>query len=241
MYAELVSPELALVDPELAERARRSLPEPDTLARLERAVRAPDAPPRARHALRTPTVARTAVLLVLGASLVLNVNLLTEGGTAPRVPDQPAKSAAPIQKAAPRYGVSAAQRRIVPPHVRHPGVARPRKALEAPSLTLRWPEAPSAVQYDLVIWRGHQRVLDVWRRTPRVDLADLPCTQARKLRPGLRYLWFAYPLLRGGSPQRFGPLLRYGVFRASRSDACGSKKTRAGRVRSRPASATGRR
>src|SRR5438874_1701480 len=161
MYAELVSPELALVDPELAERARRSLPEPDTLSPLELALPAPAATPRPRYTLRTPTVARTAVLLVLGASLVLNVNLLTEGGTAPRVPDQPAKSAAPVQKPAPRYGVSAAQRRIVPPHVSHPSVARPPKAAQAPSLTLRWPEAPSAVQYDLVIWRGHQRVLDV--------------------------------------------------------------------------------
>src|SRR5919197_4517905 len=111
MNPELVSPELALVDPELAERARRSLPEPDWLSRLDRPVTAPAPQPRWRWTIRSPRLARNALLVVLGASLLLNVDLLTEGGTAPPATDRPAKRAT-VANGASRYGVSAAQRRL---------------------------------------------------------------------------------------------------------------------------------
>jgi hypothetical protein len=157
---------------------------------------------------------------VVCASVVLNVDLLVEGGAPPPASDRPAERAA-VEKTTPRYGVSAAQRRLVKPHPQHRGTVRSHKAVEPSSETLRWPEAPSAIEYDLVIWRGHDRVLDVWRRRPELDLADLPCADAQKLRPGARYLWFAYPLIRRSGPHRFGPLLKWGTFRAGRAGACG--------------------
>jgi hypothetical protein len=227
MDADVVSPELALVDPELAERARRSLPEPDTLARLERRVQPPTAPARWRTAIRSSRIPRNAVLVLLGASLLLNFDLLMEGGTGEQAPDRPAKQAA-VEKPARRYGVSAAQRRLVKPQTRRRGKARVRKAAKPRAAMLRWPQARSAIEYDLVIWRGHERVLDVWRQEPQLDLASLPCADARKLHAGVRYLWFAYPLLRRSGPQRFGPLLKWGVFRAGRPGACGSLGSAAG-------------
>jgi hypothetical protein len=217
---DLVSPELALVDPELAARARRSLPEPDCLSRFDRPAPVPPPERRFRSAIRSPRLARNALVLVVCASVVLNVDLLVEGGAPPPASDRPTERAA-VEKTTPRYGVSAAQRRLVKPqpHPSHRGTVRSRKAVEPSSATLRWPEAPSAIEYDLVIWRGHDRVLDVWRRKPELDLADLPCADARKLRPGARYLWFAYPLIRRTGPHRFGPLLKWGVFHAGHACA----------------------
>jgi len=78
MDHELVSPELALVDPELAARARRALAEPDTFASLaaERRIPAtPSSPPRRLDLART---GRGAVLVLLAASLLLNADLLFE-------------------------------------------------------------------------------------------------------------------------------------------------------------------
>src|SRR5438067_5251895 len=195
MDADVVSPELALVDPELAERGRRSLPEPDALAWLEQTVQPPTPPARWRAAIRSSRIPRNAVLVLLGASLLLNFDLLMEGGIGHQAPDRPAKPAA-VKKAATRYGVSAAQRRLVKPRARRRGAGRVRKAAKPRSAMLRWPQAPAAIEYDLVIWRGHKRVLDVWRQEPQLDFATLPCTDARKLQSGVRYLWFAYPLLR---------------------------------------------
>ena len=84
---------------------------------------------------------------------------------------------------------------------------------------LRWRKVAAAVEYDVVIWRGHRRVLDVWTTRSRLDLAGLPCVQARKLAAGQRYLWFVYPILARGGKDRFGPLLEWGTVRPGQEAA----------------------
>jgi hypothetical protein len=230
-----VSPELALIDPELAERARRLLPESDTLSRLE--LRAPPIllTPRRRPAIDASRIRRLAFLVVLGASVVLNVNLLSERhdaaapvldptAAAPAVAPQTTTPAAP--KAAHVDAATHTVRRLDKPRARSRaqrprGAARSPKRSAAVATTLRWAKAPSAIEYDLVIWRGHERVLDVWTREPRLPLSSLSCADARKLEAGARYLWFAYPLLRRTGSNRFGPLLKWGVFRPGRTGTCG--------------------
>ena len=223
MDHEFVSPELALVDQELAARARRALPEPDTFAWLEATRRIPAIPPSPPRRLDLARAGRSAVLVLLAASVLLNADLLFEQRDAVPARTQQSRAAAPAQKTPPRYGVRGAERKLVAPPKRtaprrHRASAGSPPAAAAKSLQLKWPEAPSAVQYD--VWRGHERVLDLWTRSPRLDVAALPCAQARKLTPHARHLWFVYPQVAQGKASRFGALLKWGVFYASRRPAC---------------------
>jgi hypothetical protein len=218
---EPLSPELALVDPELAARARAALP--------DRALALADAHAHTDHA-RTDEVrerpsfarfVRGAVLLALVASLTLNVNLLAEHQPAGQervvAPNASAVEGAIVVKtsAARRPGP---RRTRTSASLRHPGpTTAPRKV---PATTLRWRRSDAAAKYDVVIWQGHRRVLDVWTTRPRVDLSALPCAERRKLPTGGRYLWFVYPLLRGNAPARFGALLRWGVVPPAVAVSC---------------------
>jgi hypothetical protein len=225
MDRELVSPELALVDPELAARARRALPEPDTFAWLEATRPIPPTPASPPQRLDLARAGRSAVLVLLAASLLVNADLLLERRDA--APASLSRAAAPAaRKPPPRYGVRGAERKLVAPAKRaapaqrHKASAGSPVAAPAKSLRLKWPKASSAVQYDVVIWRGHERVLDLWTRVPQLDVAALPCAQARKLTPSARHLWFVYPQVSRGKTARFGALLKWGVFYASRRPAC---------------------
>ena len=226
MDHELVSPELALVDPDLAARARRALPEPDTFAWLEATRRIPVTPPARARRLDLARAGRSAVLVLLAASLLVNADLLFEHRDPAPPQTQASPAAAPDPKTPPRYGVRGAERKLVAPATRakpaptHRAKAGAPVASPAKSLRLKWPKASSAVQYDVVIWRGHRRVLDVWTRVPRLDVARLPCVQARKLTANARHLWFVYPQVSRGKTPRFGTLLRWGVFYATRRPAC---------------------
>jgi hypothetical protein len=85
---------------------------------------------------------------------------------------------------------------------------------------LTWPRATSASRYDVVVWRGHRRVLDVWTRQPRVDLTTLSCADRQKLEPKLRYLWFVYPLEGSGG---FGALRAWGSIELPHAIGCGPR------------------
>jgi hypothetical protein len=85
--------------------------------------------------------------------------------------------------------------------------------------TLEWPAAPGATSYDVVVWRGHRRMVDLWPKRPRIDVETLACGGARRLDRG-RYLWFVYPVL-GGDPTRFGPLVKWGVVEITRVPCAG--------------------
>jgi hypothetical protein len=225
MDHELVSPELALVDPDLAARARRALPEPDTFAWLEATRRVPATPAPPARRLDLARAGRSAVLVLLAASLLVNADLLFERRDA--APASLSRAAAPAaRKQPPRYGVRGAERKLVAPARRAAPPQRHRASAGSPasapakSLRLKWPKASSAVQYDVVIWRGHERVLDLWTRVPQLDVATLPCSQARKLTPRARHLWFVYPQVSRGKTARFGALLKWGVFYAKRRPSC---------------------
>src|SRR5437868_12885453 len=98
MDHEFVSPELALVDPDLAARARRSLPEPDTFAWLETTKRIPATPASSPRRLGLARAGRSVVLVLLAGSLLLNADLLFEQRDAGPAQTQPSSAAAPARK-----------------------------------------------------------------------------------------------------------------------------------------------
>lgn len=204
MIAEPLSPELALVDPELAERARRALPEP--LAEAE-------PPPSPRPAARArASVVRKLGTGVLLSSLFLNVVLLRE-------------KLDPAPAARPSIAVVAGAEAELPPASQTTTTANtattkkpvPPKRLKVVRRMLSWPAAPSAVAYDLIVWRGKRRIADVWTSRPRLSVTSLRC--ARRVAPG-RYLWFVYPVRSRAEPRRYGPLLRWGVLQVPTGRRC---------------------
>ena len=207
---EPISPELALVDPELAARARALLPEP--------AAPVVDVapPPRAGRAPRFHRAfLRVAAWLVI-PSLALNVALLRADAVAESVPapTSSVSSVAPTTIAFPFPRLS-----HVPTHVpkpkragvksaRHVRTVRPR----AEKRVLRWRAHAKSKAYDVVVWRRHRRIADVWTAKPRIAVASLACRGGRKgaLAAG-RYLWFVYPLVKS-KPRRYGHLAKWGTF-----------------------------
>jgi hypothetical protein len=220
---EPLSPELALVDPELAARARAALPElrlDEDAPRRSEAPR-PQSPSRARGRLRAALVAALVI------SITLNVDLLTErrSSAEAETPAPSAIAAAPPTTTTSPGGVKGAvevrkTNATTPSKLRLP--PRPQSTPAVAHAKLRWPRAHAAHTYDVVLWRGHRRVADVWTTRPRVDLRTLPCVQRRPLAAGGRYLWFVYPLLHSKPHTRFGPLIRWGVLAVPRGGlSCG--------------------
>jgi hypothetical protein len=210
---EPISPELCLVDPVLARRARELLPSLETV---------PEAP------IAVPVPARRGRLTrvggwVLAASLLLNVALLWPKSTAdapvlapaptpapktaPKTAAKPAPKAArsPEKRPTPKRtsGVLAAKaeaRRSARPA--RPRVVRGRRVLS-------WRATARAGLYDLVLWRGHRRVADLWPTKSKVSVATVACGAGKRLAKG-RYLWFVYPVVDRAS-RRYGALAGWGA------------------------------
>jgi hypothetical protein len=201
VIAEPLSPELALVDPELAERARRALPDPLV----------EEAPPVASPGARMPaTIFRKLGTGVLFASLFLNVVLLREkldpGATA--------------QPASPAIAVVAGTETQIPPAskpAKAPARPAPRQRPKLSRRTLSWRAPRRAVGYDVILWRGHRRIADVWATKPHLSVDALRC--GRRLAPG-RYLWFVYPVRSRATPRRYGRLLGWGVLEVPAKRRC---------------------
>ena len=201
MIAEPLSPELALVDPELAERARLALPEPP--AEVEPRASASSRP------RRWDRVARKAAVTVLMPSLFLNVVLLREKLN-------PAPAARPAQ---PAIAVVAGAEAKIPPRAKAAKAAKPvpSQRSKVARRTLRWPVANRAAAYDVIVWRGHRRIADVWTTKPALSVETLRC--GRKL-PAGRYLWFVYPVRSRAAPTRYGRLLKWGVLQVPAGPRC---------------------
>jgi hypothetical protein len=211
---EPISPELALVDPELAARARALLP-PVGLD-LAPAPAAPAPPPAPRHRSWRDRLVRTAAWLAV-PSIALNVALIrTDGTGGPTFAATPGPTMAvtiplralqppPSSKPPKLAGVESAQ------HIR---IAPPRVATRV----LRWPASARSKAYDVVVWRGRRRIADVWTSTPKVTIAALACRGSRPLEAG-RYLWFVYPLV-AANPRRYGPLAKWGRFAVASGTHC---------------------
>ena len=74
---------------------------------------------------------------------------------------------------------------------------------------LTWPATSHADLYDLVLWRGHKRVADLWATKPKITVATLACGAGKRLSKG-RYLWFVYPVVDRAS-HRYGALAGWGA------------------------------
>ena len=71
---------------------------------------------------------------------------------------------------------------------------------------LRWQSVPGAAFYNVILWRGGKRVLDLWPRTASVPLP------LRRLTSGV-YQWFVYPVRERRGKQQFGRLAASGTVR----------------------------
>jgi hypothetical protein len=206
---EPISPELCLVDPVLARRARELLPPFEEVA--PRPVAAPEAPRRHRRLTRLGGWA-------LAASLLLNVSLLWPKSTA----ETPVLSSAP----APAPTPTAARPPAKHPVARRPTPKRTGGVLAAKAeakrstrpakprvirkrRVLSWRATPRADLYDLVLWRGHRRVADLWPTKSKVSVATVACSAGKRLARG-RYLWFVYPVVDRVS-HRYGALAGWGA------------------------------
>ena len=99
--------------------------------------------------------------------------------------------------------------------------AHPRVA----SATLRWHRVAKAAAYDVILWRGHRRVADLWTTKPELAVAAIACRATKPLAAG-RYLWFVYPLV-DASSRRYGRLAKWGEVEIPAHARCGPPATRA--------------
>lgn len=199
---ERASPELILVDPELALAARRLLDDPgDCLARRfwPGATTGPARRPEPatstvlahgeRHLPRAerPLPSFLAVLGALLTALVVGSPLLD----------------------------------LLPADVERPSFARtgergPAAGTETESdaskpVRLQWREVRGADFYDVVLWREGRRVTDLWPKTNAVAIENTG-DGATALGPGT-YQWFVFPAFNEDGSTRFGASVARGKFR----------------------------
>ena len=78
---------------------------------------------------------------------------------------------------------------------------------------LSWKPVKRASYYNLVLWRSHQRLLDLWPASTHVLLprAWKHSGVTGSLSPG-RYLWFVYPGFGPRASARYGTTVQSGVL-----------------------------
>jgi hypothetical protein len=222
---EPISSELALVDGELARRARAALPDPPwllpVLAELQEAERAE--PPRRSRASRLPAVALAVLLLLMLAALASSFlpsqspTLVTgparraalpaqTRSTPAGAPKRPAKRsevrrAAKTKPAPPAAGAPAKPLRPKPkPAAKQSARPKPRtRTLRKAERVLRWRRYPPAAYYVLYLRRGAATIYTA--RTTRLT-ATLPARL--KLGPGT-YRVFVRPAVAVEAGIVFGP------------------------------------
>jgi hypothetical protein len=180
---EHVSPELALVDPELASALRAGLaraPRPSSPAAPGARIRVPAPAPPARPAWRAAAVA-SAILVALFVLVDLRVGGRNEGAP----------------------GVETAQLGTVPPSTgRKPGQTAPKGRKPTPaapaSRRFAWAPVAGASGYEVEFFRGESRVFS--GRSSRAALT-LPARwriagRRESLTPG-RYRWYVWPIVAG--------------------------------------------
>jgi hypothetical protein len=221
---EPLSPELALIDPELAERARQALriaaevPErgPQALRIAAARPRIPplehaNAGPAPRPARRHATLMRAAAALAV-PSIILNVALLRDRAPVVNAP----RTAHSV------WGVAAASKSIVDTALRPSTApkrrraasraAQPARTIAAPKV-LRWKKLAGGRMYDVVIWRDGRRVRDVWTREASVSVRSIACAASGARFAAGSYLWFVYPVQAGAGSKRVAKLAHWGNFR----------------------------
>jgi hypothetical protein len=217
-----ISPELVLVDPELRALALAQLPEvvPWTPPR-------PPAPPLAAPSATNGTGARwgarlgaVALRTIFVASIIANavfVVSLHDAGPTTSLSDARVLGTSSVRtrllehEAIVRPPPRADETQQSSPTRVTAGAARVTTRLDHPRL--HWVRVASASYYNVVLWRGHRRVLDLWPTTTHVLL---PRTWNRggargSLVPG-RYIWFVYPGIGPKTAAHYGTPVQRGVL-----------------------------
>lgn len=223
---EPISPELALIDPELAERARALLPDVGSRADLlDEHVEVEAAARPARRWIRREAFGQVAAWLVI-PSIALNIALLRTDSAAEPAPVTTAAASSRTAGATPRKA-STVPRRPTPRPSTKPKRADVESALHVRTVpravekrVLRWPVTPGSAGYVVVVWRDHKRIADIWTTRPKVAVAAVACRAGKALRAG-RYLWFVYPLV-DAHPRRYGALAKWGRLVVGAGTRCHS-------------------
>jgi hypothetical protein len=227
-----LTPELALVDPELAERARERLADvPERAAVAESTVEAepvvakiptaadvvphepivaepdeaePDEPPapRRRRGIGRALVVAVAVLGAVGVALVVPAVLLEDRTASPSTDTPLAVPTAPVEAAPSQPGAASPT----------PDAAATDEANgpEAPAAggprTFGWVPVDGARHYHVAFYRGKEKIYETWPRRPRLVLQPQWTFKGQRFRlsPG-QYRWVVRPGFGARRTGRYGP------------------------------------
>jgi hypothetical protein len=214
---EVTSPELALVDPELAERARARLPNPGESEALARIASQLQRQPAAERALEPEAESgwaprrasrRWAVPLAVGASLVavfLLTDLRVEFGRTPAAADTSAleepepTDPTPTAPAAQEPTGPASTTTVETP-APGPAPSRPRTRTRVRQKPQRFAWAPTANAggYHIELFRGQVKVFatDTERPAVTVPVRWTFASRSRTLSAG-EYRWYVWPVIGG--------------------------------------------
>lgn len=227
-----LSPELVLVDPELAKIARLLLRDPWDPPALGISRRGrPTPPPTARIATQ-PTLSRKVPIaqskaprtspqrrrslgrlpMAVGAVVLLGAIAVPQLANRPVKPTVQAVPQKPTAQDANEPATASAPAELVRlPQQVGGAVAKP----STRTVEITWPAERSADVYNVILLRNGMRI-DLWSTRATLDLTAGPSRSARRVSPGT-YKWFVYPGAQRDGKVAYGELIAHGVVRARAS------------------------
>lgn len=79
---------------------------------------------------------------------------------------------------------------------------------------IAWRPVVGATAYDVILWRGSKRVLDLWPTAAHVTLPARWRSGGELVTPRSGLLWFVYPVLARSPESTFGPLAASGQLKS---------------------------
>ena len=212
---ETITPELALVDPDLAAAARVWLASPgDCLApRLRPAPAAVVRVPGRAQETRPPRSARlrrTTVRLAVAATWLVAIGIVGSSllafvppprSSRPQIQDDGAASVAgTVPQPSPQVEPSAR----IQAQERGSAVTTPNGGIE-----IRWPTDRRASLYNVIVLRDGARI-DLWPTTNKAASTPPAALWIARRARGIQYRWFVYPGYRSGKSVHYGHVLAQG-------------------------------